>query len=959
MAKKWTAWVVRHRILVLIVCGLVTIAALAGVPRLRFYNKLSDWLPRDDPKLALYHETSATFSANNIVLVIARPKEGVFTAETLGKIRDLTDTLKDRSEIFSVTSLSNVADIKKIEGGIEVRDFLDSIPTDPDGLKALKALALSKDRYVGQVLSENGEWFALSVFVSDAIETLAAVEKVVIPEAEKALGGGGMELYFTGMPTDGHFINLYTRRDLVFLVPIMLAAIVFILFFTLRSGKALLAPVLVVILANVWLFGLIAWLGRPMTIVTPAIPVLLLALGSAYGLYVVNKIRSDIDAAGRAHDAKERKAMVVVSTAAVVTPILYAAITDIIGFLSFRGVKLNLIAEFGMFSAVGLLFAVVLAVTLLPALAASIDFGAARHSKSHLKLTHFLEAAAARVVRKPGRTLAVFAVLMVIGVLGIFRVYREVGFAGFYTRNSMPRKAMDTANIQFKGAYPESFYFQAEDVRDPARLRLIRRAESFLSGIKDVNQPLGIPDLIEELNDQMNDRTALPETKAAVENLWLFLEGRKELTQMITPDGTQTIIFAKVADPTTRFCEILYDRAEEYFKHESENPPVRIDMKTLSPADAAAVRAAEAGFLAEELAWAAREEGAPGPDSAKIKEILVSALDRPLPAGRLGPAVTEKIREFCFAPSFPFDATPGELETIAGKLSDLAAAVPDDNFPEAEALPVFKKFLKPAVYDADLAAEAAASAAYLVREVRENMREAVLRGELKSLVPEGSATFEKRTAAILYDLVDGLAVVPADAAPAGAEPVVFKRADQTGYPVMTTKLADFLSRSQIQSILLAMAMTLLLMILMRKSVALGLISVLPITFATVVMYGLLGFARIPLDYATMLTGSISIGVGVDYTIHFLYVATEEVRAGHEVVEAIRLAFLERGRAMFSNTAAVTAGFSTLLLSSFVLLRSFGGIMVLSMLLCFIGAMTLLPAALLVFRPRILKVKKGN
>ncbi|MHB8054848.1 MAG: MMPL family transporter, partial [Candidatus Aminicenantales bacterium] len=555
--------------------------------------------------------------------------------------------------------------------------------------------------------------------------------------------------------------------------------------------------------------------------------------------------------------------------------------------------------------------------------------------------------------------LAVFAVLMVIGGFGISRVYREVGFSGFYTKNSMPHKAMDAANVHFKGAYPESFFFEAEDVRDPARLRLIRRAESFLSGIKDVSQPLGIPDLIEELNDQMNDRTALPETKAAVENLWLFLEGRKELTQMITPDGRQTIIFAKVADPTTRFCEDVYIRAEEYFRNETVLRPVTVDLKSLSPESAAAVRAEEAGFLAQELSWAAGEGGAPAPDPVKIREVLVSAQIKSLPVDRLGPAVAEKIRAYCFAPSFPFEATPAELETMAGKLYGLAATSPDFSIAETDAVAVFKKALKPAAFDLGLAADAAASAVYLVHEARENMLAAFLRGELKPLVPQGSVTFEKRAAAILFDLVDGLAVVPAAVAPAGSEPVAFIRADQTGFPVMTTKLADSLSRSQMQSILLAMAITLFLMILMRKSVVLGLISVLPITFATVVMYGLLGFLRIPLDYATMLTGSISIGVGVDYTIHFLYVATEEVRAGHEMKEAIRLAFLERGRAMFSNTAAVTAGFSSLLLSSFVLLRSFGGIMVLSMLLCFIGAMTLLPAALLVFKPRILEIKKGN
>jgi len=955
MVRKWIAWVVRRRIFVLVACGLITVAALAGMTRLRFYNKLSDWLPKDDPKLSLYHETSATFSANNIVLILARPKDGVFTSDTLGRIRDLTENLKKRPEIFSVTSLSSVADIRKTGDGIEVRDFLDSIPSDPGELKALETLALSKDRYVGQVLSKDGRWFAMSVFINDDVETIAAVEDVVIPEAEKALAGT-MDVYFTGMPTDGHFINLYTRRDLTFLVPVMLAAIIIILYLNLRSWKGLLPPVLVVVLANVWLFGLIGWSGRPMTIITPAAPVLLLALGSAYGLYVVNKIRSDVES-GAAEKAGDRRAAVIASTAAVAVPIIYAAVTDIIGFLTFRGVKLSLIADFGVFAAIGLFFAAVLAVTLLPALAASVDFGRTKTGSAGRGLTRFLDVAARRIVRKPGLILAVFAVLMAVGLLGIPRVRREVGFAGFYSKNSMPRKAMDAANDHFKGAYPESFYFEAGEIRDPARLRLVRRAESFLSGLPRVNQPLGVPDLLEELNDQMNDRRALPETRAGVENLWLLLEGRGELTPLITPDGRKTIVFAKIADPSTAFCEDLYARAEEYFRRERELRPVRIALNTLPPAEAAAVREAEAGFLAEELSWAAAGTGGDQPDAGRIKRALISGLGKPLPEEAARPAVEKKILDYCLSPAFPFEAAAPELEAVSRRLSALASRSPELEIPEAAAAGILKEHLRPAAFDADLAADAAGSLAYLVRETRENLRTAVLRDELRPFLPSGPAEFEQRASSILYDLVDNLAVVPAVSAPAAAEPVGFERADQTGYPVMLTKLSGFLFHSQIMSIGLAFMVTLLLMILMRKSVALGFLSVLPIGFATVLMYGLLGFARIPLDYATMLTGSISIGVGIDYTIHFLYVVTSEVRAGHELREAIRLAFIERGRAMFSNTAAVTAGFLVLLLSSLVLLRSFGGIMVLSMLLCFAGAMTLLPAALLVVRPKVLRVKK--
>jgi predicted RND superfamily exporter protein len=155
------------------------------------------------------------------------------------------------------------------------------------------------------------------------------------------------------------------------------------------------------------------------------------------------------------------------------------------------------------------------------------------------------------------------------------------------------------------------------------------------------------------------------------------------------------------------------------------------------------------------------------------------------------------------------------------------------------------------------------------------------------------------------------------------------------------------------SIALAYLITLVLMMLLRRSVLLGLVSTIPIIFASVVMYGLLGIIKIPLDFAMMLLGPVSIGVGIDYTIHMIYVITDEMKRGKNLEDAISHAFQERGRAIISNTAAVMAGFGILLFSSMVILRSFGGIMVLSMLLCFIGALTVLPVVLLILRPRAL------
>jgi hypothetical protein len=116
----------------------------------------------------------------------------------------------------------------------------------------------------------------------------------------------------------------------------------------------------------------------------------------------------------------------------------------------------------------------------------------------------------------------------------------------------------------------------------------------------------------------------------------------------------------------------------------------------------------------------------------------------------------------------------------------------------------------------------------------------------------------------------------------------------------------------------------------------------------------MGLIGIRLDVATALLSSIMIGVGVDYTIHFLWRYREERRQDRPAREAVITTINTTGRGIIFNALSVIVGFVVLIISSFTPIRFFGVLVVVSILSCLVGALVILPAMVLRFRFKFLE-----
>jgi hypothetical protein len=174
----------------------------------------------------------------------------------------------------------------------------------------------------------------------------------------------------------------------------------------------------------------------------------------------------------------------------------------------------------------------------------------------------------------------------------------------------------------------------------------------------------------------------------------------------------------------------------------------------------------------------------------------------------------------------------------------------------------------------------------------------------------------------------------------------------SGTAVIYSRLDSALASSQLWSLLAAVAFMFLCNLLLVRSLAGALIGLVPVTFTLFVLFGVMGAAGIPLDVATVLLGSISMGLGIDYTVHFLSRYRHELGRGSDHHSALQATLNTTGRAILINVVTVSVGFLSLLLGNLVPLRNFGLLIVVTMASSGVGALSLLPS-ILALGPRLM------
>lgn len=167
----------------------------------------------------------------------------------------------------------------------------------------------------------------------------------------------------------------------------------------------------------------------------------------------------------------------------------------------------------------------------------------------------------------------------------------------------------------------------------------------------------------------------------------------------------------------------------------------------------------------------------------------------------------------------------------------------------------------------------------------------------------------------------------------------------TGMLVLYNNVLQSLFRSQILSVGVVFLAIFAMFVLVFRSLRIAVLAIVPNLVGGALVLGTMGWLGIPLDLMTITIAAISIGIGVDDTIHYVHRFVREFRKDGDYAASIERSHGSIGRAMYYTSVTIALGFSILALSNFVPTVYFGLLTGLAMLAALLADLTLLPLLL--------------
>ena len=172
----------------------------------------------------------------------------------------------------------------------------------------------------------------------------------------------------------------------------------------------------------------------------------------------------------------------------------------------------------------------------------------------------------------------------------------------------------------------------------------------------------------------------------------------------------------------------------------------------------------------------------------------------------------------------------------------------------------------------------------------------------------------------------------------------------SGVLVLYNNMLQSLFDSQIKTLAFVMLGIAIMFLILFRSITLSIIGIIPNFIAAISILGIMGLLKLPLDMMTITIASITIGIAVDNSIHYIYRFREEFKKINNYEETIDRCHMSVGRAIFNTSVTIIFGFSILVLSNFIPTIYFGLFTGLAMLIAMLAVLTLLPKLILVIKP---------
>jgi predicted RND superfamily exporter protein len=510
----------KHPWVIVGVIAAVTVFFAAQLSKAHMDNNVNVFIPDDNPaRITTKHLEAQYGDEVTIVVGLERPYGTVFESAFLSRIKEFTEEAEAIELVKSTNSLVSAQYLTADSESIIVTDLVgEDFSGTPEEIAELKRRLASWDMYEGSLVSDDLSSAQIVIKINAAADDSGSPEVVAVltclREMAKEMFGDSAEVYTTGQSVISATITESAFADGTSLVPLVIVVLIAVLVFSFRRLSFVTLPLLTVVIATIWAVGAMPFLGVTMTILSIVLPIILIAVGSAYAVHVISHYKDGVS--GRTFTVYEHRAFVLDLVRKLVKPVFLAALTTFAGFVSFCFTPIVPIRDFGVFSSFGVLAAFAIAVTLIPAIllirGPQAVKPAARKKAGNNKPNSGFESrlapALVAVANRKVLVLIVTAVVVVTSIIGASKVVVDNAMVEFFNDNTEVSRSDRFIRQHFGGSTNLILSVEADDTQtllSPQTLTAIEGLSAYLiERVPNVTKVVGFTDMIKRMNQLFN-----------------------------------------------------------------------------------------------------------------------------------------------------------------------------------------------------------------------------------------------------------------------------------------------------------------------------------------------------------------------------------------------------------------------------------------------------------------------
>ena len=498
-----------------------------GALQLRHDDDVLAFLPPEHPDVVAFRDVADRYGMLEVALVGVRGQAGeedLLRPEPIAKLRALHAELTEIPGVRLVLSLPDFPDAKVVDDTLVVDQL---VPKSIDTAEAIRERVLANSDALGNVVAVDGQAAAFLVFlrVEGSEDRLGERARVLAAVRAAVADHWSGPMFFGGSPFIEHEASESSRTDIEGLSPVVIGVLVLASAVLLGSTTAAVLNLLVTGLGVLLIVGAHGRFGEPFTIVSSTTPVMMVALGGAFGMHILAGYQRATGSPTERADATLRELW---------SPVVLSGVTTATAFFALLVMPQVPMQRFGVVAGAGVLLLLVLALLVLPALLSVLP--------SRLLPTRPNR----RLPRPPVPPTWVLVLLAAAGVYAASRMAADPDTANVFDPDSEPRQATAFFDEHFGGSQYLQVAIDA-DLTQPAVLREIRELGEAITEVPGVAEVRSLIDPVAMLTEGFGGRRGVPSTEGRARTVVINLAHHPAAAQLMLPTADGAIVHVKLA----------------------------------------------------------------------------------------------------------------------------------------------------------------------------------------------------------------------------------------------------------------------------------------------------------------------------------------------------------------------------------------------------------------------------